>query len=447
MSDVLNNFRKKYPEYNDMSDVDLATKLASKYPEYSDVLTEVKSKTSSTYEDMIPEKFRGSISAAPKPSLKGAIRKELLGGVFGNLFLRNNPDPELEKRRALLASMANTATLGAPQAVAQYGLGGNLAPVKAPMQEAIGGALGMATPMGISGAASGLVKGAGLGAKVARGMVGGGTFGALLPGKVEERATKGAWGAGIGAAFSLLSAVPKLLNLGGRKTAQAIAEKSDKGINKLGQTLSDKYDDFFAKVKGDTPVDDILQTVDDAKASFPEGTNVGKLKQISKRLSTLQKKGENISAKELHNLKQEVRKLIPNSVWQGKADANAIQNAQENIYWKITEKLEGLGGDKYKGLTTEYKNFKQAERLARKMFYRQGIPSNVPLKGTYDIPTQKAVRGLSEQLPSKEQFAQEFEAWRRGQGLKRMGGVAVGGGALAYALHRYLTDRLLSRER
>jgi hypothetical protein len=39
---VLDNFRKKYPDYDDMSDIDLATKLANKYPEYQDVLDSVK---------------------------------------------------------------------------------------------------------------------------------------------------------------------------------------------------------------------------------------------------------------------------------------------------------------------------------------------------------------------------------------------------------------------
>jgi hypothetical protein len=79
------------------------------------------------------------------------------------------------------------------------------------------------------------------------------------------------------------------------------------------------------------------------------------------------------------------------------------------------------------------------------MFYRQGVPSNAPLGGTYDIPTQRAVRELSSQLPENQQFAQKFEAWRRGQGVKKWGEIIGGGGAFAYAAHRYLTDKLLGR--
>ena len=221
-----------------------------------------------------------------------------------------------------------------------------------------------------------------------------------------------------------------------------MAEKADKGMDKLSQGLSDKYDDDLANIKGtvktQSVVDDIQQTIDE----FPEGANTGKLKSIINRI----KDNEDISAKELFNIKKEISKTIPKSVWNGVSDADAITNSKEQLYWKITQKLEDVGGDKFKGLTSEYKNFKQSERLARKMFYRQGVPSNVPLGGTYDIPTQRAVRGLSGQLPQEEQFSNAFEAWRRGQGIKKAGGVALGGGALAYTLHRYLTDKLLHRD-
>lgn len=39
--DELNNFRQKYPQYNDISDIDLANKLASKYSSYSDLPNKV----------------------------------------------------------------------------------------------------------------------------------------------------------------------------------------------------------------------------------------------------------------------------------------------------------------------------------------------------------------------------------------------------------------------
>jgi len=404
-----------------------------------DIFDQVSTQTVPTERDV------GEIRAH-RPSLGGNIRNALIGGAFGNLFLRNQPDIENEKRRALLASILNTATLGIPQAIAQYGLGGNLAPVKAPTQEVIGGLLGMATPMGVANTASKLVKGAGLGAKVLRGAIQGGVFVSAMPGKIDERAKQAGWGAGIGGGLSFATSVaPKLINLGGRKTAQAISEKADKGINSLSESLSKRYDDMFANIKGTTKVDDILQTVDDTINQYPEGVGVGKLKQIQSRLSELKEAGKNITAKELHNLKQEISKTIPKSVWNGIADADAMTTARENVYWKITDKLEELGGDKYTGLSNEYKLFKKSERLARKMFYQEGVPTNPTLKQSifgYTVPRERAVRYLSSQLPSGQKFAEEFEAWRRGNIVK---GGALGGTAI-YIAHRYLTDQLLNRQ-
>ena len=43
----LDNFRQKYPQYNDMSDIDLATKLANKHPQYKDVLEKVMAENTS----------------------------------------------------------------------------------------------------------------------------------------------------------------------------------------------------------------------------------------------------------------------------------------------------------------------------------------------------------------------------------------------------------------
>lgn len=240
-----------------------------------------------------------------------------------------------------------------------------------------------------------------------------------------------------------LQGIGKLINLGGRKTAQAIAQKADKGLDVLQQNLSSKYDALFAKVgKGEVANNNVFNSVREAVDAFPEGAGSGKLKQILARLADV----DNISAKELHNLKQEVSKMIPKSVWSGITEGNAIQNAYENIYWTISGELEKIGGKAYQGLTQEYKGFKQAERLAKKLFFRQGIPSNEALRGVVDIPTEKAIRSLSKQLPKTEQFAQAFEAWRRGQGVKKALRVGVGGGALAYALHRYLTGKLLGNK-
>lgn len=397
--------------------------------------------TSSRIKYLDEEKDVGEIRAA-KHTPMGDFKSALVNSPYGNLFLRNQPDPENEKRRALLASTINTATLGAPQAIAQYGLGGNLAPTKAPTQEMIGGLLGMASPMSLAGKAAGAIKGIGMGAKVARGAIGGGVFGAALPGTIEQRLSKGKWGAAVGGAVSFVSsAVPKLINLGGRKTAQAIAEKADKGMGALSQRLSDKYDDVLGAIKGKVNAKGVISDIQTTIDEFPEGANIGKLKSIIGRLD----KVDDIDAKELFAIKKEIAKTIPRSIWNGISEGDAMSNAKEGLYWKLTHKLEAIGGEKYKGLTEEYKGFKQAERLARKMFYRQGVPSDVPLGGTYDIPTQKAIKQLSSQLKPNEQFSQQFEAWRRGLATKKSLAPIGGIGLLGYMAHKLVSRKLLEK--
>lgn len=229
--------------------------------------------------------------------------------------------------------------------------------------------------------------------------------------------------------------VPNLINLGGKKTGQKIAEKADKGMESLSKKLGESYDDLFGKIDGKTNTVDVISDLQSTLDEFPEGANVGKIKSIIKRI----KGKKEISARELFNIKKEISKTISPNVWNGVADADAMTNSREQLYWKLSKRLEKLGGEKYSGLTEEYKTFKQSERLARKMFYRQGVPSNAPLGGTYDVPTQRAVRSLSGQLPPEQQFSQAFEAWRRGQNVKK---VALGGGALT--LGDYLVRRWIS---
>jgi len=320
-------------------------------------------------------------------------------------------------------------------------------PVANPVAKVAGVAGALTSPAAAAlGEIGQVFRGAPLSVKLAgAGLAGGATGFAYSPTEnffdIKQRMQQGAIGATAGVTTSFLfNALPKLINLGGKKTAQVIAEKADKGIDKLSQTLSNKYDNMFSKIgKGEVPNDNVFNAIRQAIDTFPEGSGAGKLQKIADRLAN----EENITATELHNLKQEISKLIPKSVWNGTQDANAIQNAYENIYWTITKELEKLGGEQYSGLTDEYRNFKLAERLARKVFYRQGVPSEYAVaKGIYDIPTQRAVRGLSTQLPPEEQFAQDFEAWRRGQAFKKWGGIS-GSGILAYLAHRILTNKLL----
>jgi len=354
---------------------------------------------------------------AMKRSVGGEVKNALIGGAFGNLFLRNNPDPELEKRRQITSSLANTASFGIPQAIAK-GLGSPMAPVRAPLQAGVGSAMGMVAPGGVAGMAGRVVSGAGTGANILRNAIQLGTFGVLSPGTVSERKKAGAVGAGIGAAFgAITSIVPKLLNFGGRKSAQKIAEKADKGIESLSKGLSDKYDDVLGGINAKANTADVVNDIQTTINEFPEGANIGKLKSIINRI----KGSKEISAKELFNIKKEIAKTIPRGMWNGTTEMDAITNSREGLYWKISQRMEDVGGEKYAGLTQEYKAFKQSERLARSMFYRKGVPSNLPVGGAMDIPTQKAIGKLSSQLPSGQKFAQEFEAWRRGQAIKGVG--------------------------
>ena len=232
------------------------------------------------------------------------------------------------------------------------------------------------------------------------------------------------------------------LNLGGQKTAQKIAEKADKGIDKVGQFMSTKYDDLFNELKtakGTAKVDDILTSIDDVKSSYPTEF-AGKLKQIQTKLANVQKTGKGLSAEELLNLKQEARKLVPKPVWQGRIEPDALQASKQEIYYKINDALGSLGGEKYKTLSGEYRQFKEAQRLIGKVFYNQGVPSNARVGAPIDIPQRRAMETINNQLAPKEQFLAQLEAWRRGQAVKKVAPWVAGGGVgsaiVNYALNQ-----------
>jgi hypothetical protein len=232
---------------------------------------------------------------------------------------------------------------------------------------------------------------------------------------------------------------PAIFKLAGRKTHQAWAEKATKGIDKLSDDLGNKYENFFAKIKdGSTKSDDLAQAFDDAIAEYPEGVNVGRLKAISERV----KKNPTISAEELHALKQEIRGIIPKGIWRGTSDANAIQNAQRNLYFKITDKLGELGGKEYSSLSQEYKKFKDMEYLVNTVTRNKGVPSNAKIFGKLDVPTEKAITSLSKQLSPNDELAQELWKLRRGEKLKDLGIK----GALGYGAYELSKD-LISASR
>lgn len=219
--------------------------------------------------------------------------------------------------------------------------------------------------------------------------------------------------------------LPKLLKLGGKGTAQKIAEAADKGFETANKVVSGKYDALFDRIKsGSIKNNKVFESIRSVTDTYPEAAGVPKLKKIMERLSNV----DEISAKELHDLKQVVRKSIPRSVWNGTAEADAVQNAMRDIYFTITDELATLGGEEYKGLSQEYRKVKESERLAKKMFYKSGVPSNEPLAKELDIPTKRAIRTIDDMLPEQERFANDFMAWRRGQKAKGIAKHAIGYG-------------------
>ena len=212
--------------------------------------------------------------------------------------------------------------------------------------------------------------------------------------------------------------VPKLIKFGGRKTAQKIAESADRGFDAVGKVMSNKYETLFDKIgDGVTSNAPLFESIRNVVDSFPEAAGVPKLKKIMTRLADI----DTITTKELHELKQVVRKSIPKSVWSGITEADAIQNAMRDIYFNITDSLEKIGGKAYIGLSQEYRKVKEAEKLAKKMFYKSGVPSNLPMGKQMDVPTERAIKSLDTMLSPEQKFANEFLSWRRKEKLKNLG--------------------------
>lgn len=224
-----------------------------------------------------------------------------------------------------------------------------------------------------------------------------------------------------GVMFAVGKEFPKVLNLGGQKTGYKIAQKADRGINKVGDYLSKQYDDFFLNVKGKTDPSEIISSIDDFVNKYPNDPGIDRLLKFKDSLSGANGvKVKAVSAEVLHNLKQELRKTIPKGVWKGTVDPDAIQAEKQNIYFKINDSLEKLGGDKYKGLSAEYRKFKESERLVNKMIYNQGVVSEAGLVRPIDVPTQKALRYFSQEAGDKfSDLENAIAAYRRGQSVKK----------------------------
>lgn len=241
-----------------------------------------------------------------------------------------------------------------------------------------------------------------------------------------------------------------------RKTLQEVAEAAGKGKRHVLDKQFSKYDDLFDEmgdsVKGTTDADDIVQAINDHVDTFPDSPGTAKLKKISKRLSETPE----ISAKELHNVKQEIRKVVPKSVWRGTSQADAIQSSQRKLYFKVGEKIEALDtSGKYKGLTQEYRELMNTIDDVNSAILERGRPGELMLRT--DAPTLgrlfnpekgltfrqiEALKKLDDTLPNKMKFMQDFNAWKRGI-LMRDAVIGIGAAGLLYGARRKVGERVL----
>lgn len=74
-------FRQKYPQYEDIDDLSLATKLSTKYPEYSDLLDKVKSevKQPETIAETIPQMLGRNLKKAGQETYREVVSPMLSG--------------------------------------------------------------------------------------------------------------------------------------------------------------------------------------------------------------------------------------------------------------------------------------------------------------------------------------------------------------------------------
>lgn len=249
---------------------------------------------------------------------------------------------------------------------------------------------------------------------------------------------------GLGAALggvgeTIATFLPKLVKFGGAKTAQKIAEKADKGFHKAYETIETKYDDLFSKIKeGTAKSDDIVEAMNEAKANSTTDSIIGrKMGNYAKELS----ESKEINVERLQKLKQEIRKLVPKSVWKGTSDANSDQHFAKEVYYKVNDALAKIGGEKYLGLNDEYKTFKKAQDLARQFFYEKGQPSGLRVGSPMSEAARRGMAGINKGLSPEDKFMQDFLAWRRGQNVKKVAPWVVGGGAGSV-----IADRILNRQ-
>ena len=219
----------------------------------------------------------------------------------------------------------------------------------------------------------------------------------------------------------------------GKRTVQDIAEKAHKGIKITWDKQSDMYDEGLKSIKGNSKnLQPIVDKIDDVINDYPEQPFTN-LKKTKDRLMTKQ----SLTAEELHNLKQELKKGIPKSVFKGSSEADAIQGARLRVYDTVDDTLSELGGQKYVDMKAEYREFKNMVQDVNSAILERGRPGEQILRGTFMRPggtltyrQSQALKQLSGKLPSQYQFWHDFTAWQRAQLLKRLAAIGIGGGLL-----------------
>lgn len=209
----LEKFRQKYPQYNDLSDVDIADRLAKKYPNaYGDLPDKVKAiepQKSKSLTDVLSSSDPVEKTGDPVMDALIFTQKEIAGPI---------------------ARGANTAAFGIPRAITKKIAGEDFAKQAFPEQSTIGGKIARfgSEAVGLVGGGPGKVanmaaKGAGkavskvtgraLVKKMAQGIAGGAAGGALLPTEdfldAKQRGTNALSGAAIGAALPVAGAAVK----------------------------------------------------------------------------------------------------------------------------------------------------------------------------------------------------------------------------------------------
>lgn len=222
-----------------------------------------------------------------------------------------------------------------------------------------------------------------------------------------------------------------------KDTVQKVAEQADRGKKIILEEKRGKYDQLFNEMDealGDKQLDviqaniDLADDINNVINTYPDSPNMPKLRKMAARLEANPK----ISGRELHNFKQEIRRVVPKSVWRGTTSADPMQKAQRDLYFKVSKAIESLDDTgKYAGLSGEYKEFMDTVDDLNSAILERGRPGEQVLRS--DAPTigklfdpnkgltyrqREALRTVNNMLPPEEQFLQDFNAWKRGILLK-----------------------------